>query len=104
VRRDRAALFRGELEPEWKNLLRLLAAERKGREQDLEFDDDAIDAAAERFATSTTLITAEEPSSGWLSAACLGTISAFFVATLLGTMGRSRTSTIDYRLHPNEIA
>ena len=44
-----AALFRGELEPEWKNLHRLLAAEKKADEQDLEFDDAAIDATVERF-------------------------------------------------------
>ena len=40
------ALFRGELEPTWSELLRLIAAEAKADEQDLEYDDDAIDAAA----------------------------------------------------------
>ena len=87
-----AALFRGELEPEWKNLLRLLAAEEKADEQDLEFDDAAIDAAAERFRYEHDLITAEETGSGWRGADCPGRFQRFLYAALLGrTMGRCRT-------------
>ena len=36
-----AALFRGELEPDWKRFSAALAAEKKADESDLEFDDDA---------------------------------------------------------------
>ena len=40
-----AAHFRGELEPIWKNLLRLIAAERKADADELEVDDEAIESA-----------------------------------------------------------
>ena len=75
-----AAHFRGELDPEWKNLLRRLAAEKKADEQDLEFDDDAINSAAERFRYEHDLITAEE-TENWLTerGLTLGDFSAYFV-------------------------
>ena len=97
-----AALFRGELEPEWKNLLRLLAAEKKADEQDLEFDDDAIDAAAERFRYDHDLITAEETEQ-WLAGRglALGDFSGFFVRHFWannGTMSNRQRSTISLRL------
>ena len=63
-----AALFRGELELVWKDLLRLVAAERKADAEELEFDDEAIDSAAEQFRYQRDLITAEETEQ-WLGAA-----------------------------------
>src|SRR3954469_21444883 len=75
-----AAIFRGELEPEWQYLLRLLAAESRADEQNLEFDDDAIDTAAEQFRYQRDLITAEETEQ-WLAGRglTLGDFSAYFV-------------------------
>ncbi len=75
-----AAHFRGELEGEWKNLLRFLAAERRADEQNLEFDDDAIDAAAEQFRYQRDLITAEETEQ-WLTGRglTLSDFSGYFV-------------------------
>jgi hypothetical protein len=75
-----AALFRGELEPAWKNLLRLLAAERRADEHNLEFDEGAIDTAAEQFRYQHDLITAEETEQ-WLAerGLALGDFSAYFM-------------------------
>ena len=61
-----AAHFRGELEPIWKNLLRLIAAERKADADELEVDDEAIERAAEQFRYERDLITAEE-TERWLA-------------------------------------
>ena len=61
-----AAHFRGELEPIWKNLLRLIAAERKADADELEVDDEAIESAAEQFRYERDLITAEE-TERWLA-------------------------------------
>ncbi len=74
-----AAMFRGKLEPEWKYLLRLLAAERRAEEENLEFDEDAIDSAAEQFRYQHDLITAEETEQ-WLAGRglTLGDFSAYF--------------------------
>jgi hypothetical protein len=55
-----AANFRGEIDPIWNELLRLVAAEKKGDESELEMDDSVIDAAAEAFRYEHDLITAEE--------------------------------------------
>lgn len=55
-----AAFFRGEAQSSWQELLRLQAAELHADEQDLEFDDDAIDTAVEQFRYGRDLITAEE--------------------------------------------
>ena len=55
-----AAWFRGEVQPALQELLRLQAAENKADADDLEYNDDAIDAAAERFRYDHDLITAEE--------------------------------------------
>jgi hypothetical protein len=100
-----AALFRGELEPEWKNLLRLLAAERKADEQDLEFDDDAIDAAAERFRYEHDLITAEE-TEHWLAerGLALSDFSDFFVRHFWGEQwDEVEPAATDYLSTPNEM-
>ena len=100
-----AALFRGELEPEWKKLLRLLAAETKANEQDLEFDDDAIDAAAERFRYDHDLITAEETEQ-WLAerGLNLGDFSGFFVRHYWGEQWDDvEPETSDYLSAPTEM-
>src|SRR5262245_26992531 len=100
-----AALFRGELEMEWKNLLRLLAAEKKADEQDLEMDDDDIDAAAERFRYDHDLITAEETEQ-WLveRGLALGDFSGFFVRHFWGEQWEDiEPAVIDYLSAPNEM-
>ncbi|HXA09508.1 MAG TPA: hypothetical protein VNW28_05965 [Chthoniobacterales bacterium] len=75
-----AAHFRGELEAEWTNLLRCVAAEKKAGEQDLEFNDEVIDTAAEQFRYQHDLITAEE-TEHWLAerGLALSDFSAYFV-------------------------
>ena len=100
-----AALFRGELEPEWRNLLRLLAAERKADEQDLELEGDGIDLAAERFRYDHDLITAEETEQ-WLAqrGLNLSDFSNFFVRHYWGEQwDKVETETIDYLTAPNEM-
>lgn len=63
-----AALFRGELEQPWQGFLRRVAAEKQANENDdLELDEEAFDAAAEKFRYDHDLITAEE-TEAWLSA------------------------------------
>jgi len=61
-----AALFRGELEPSWRNFLLRLKAEECANELELELDDDAIDSAGEAFRYQHDLITAEETEQ-WLA-------------------------------------
>ena len=80
-----AAHFRGELEPLWTDLLRPRRGRGKADEQDLEFDDDAINSAAERFRYEHDLITAEETEQ-WLEerGLTLGDFSAYFVRQYWG--------------------
>lgn len=75
-----AALFRGELEPEWKNLQRLIAAEHRGEEESVELDENAIDIAAEQFRYEHNLITAEETEQ-WLAehGVSLGDFTNYFI-------------------------
>ncbi|MEO8439410.1 MAG: hypothetical protein ABI540_04225 [Spartobacteria bacterium] len=75
-----SAQFRGELEPAWKELLRALAAEAKADAQELEFDEDAIDTAAEQFRYQHDLITAEETEK-WLTdrGVSLSDFSSYFI-------------------------
>ena len=54
------ALYRGDLEPMWKEFLCNVQAEQRAKELDLELDYDAIDEKAERFRYEHDLITAEE--------------------------------------------
>jgi hypothetical protein len=61
-----AAIFRGELEEEWKEFLRRVAAENDADELDLDLDESAISAAAEAFRYEHDLITAEETEE-WLA-------------------------------------
>src|SRR6476620_10491582 len=99
------ALFRGELDPTWSELLRLIAAEAKADEQDLEFDDDAIDAAAERFRYEHDLITAEE-TEHWLAGRglALDDFSGFFLRHFWGEQwDEVEPAAIDYLSAPNEM-
>ena len=80
-----AAHFRGEIEPIWQQLLRLNAAEFKAEAQDLDPEDEAIDAAAEQFRYAHDLITAEE-TERWLAdrGLSLGDFSAWIVRQYWG--------------------
>lgn len=100
-----AALFRGELQPAWNNLLRLLAAEQRADEQKLEYSDEAINAAAERFRYEHDLITAEETEQ-WLSdrGLSLGDFGAFFVRHYWGEQAEDlEPEAQDYLTTPNEM-
>ena len=100
-----AALFRGEVEPAWNELLRLEAAERKADEENLEFSDDAIDAAAERFRYEHDLITAEETEQ-WLAqrGLNLADFSAYFVRHYWGEQFDDvEPAPLDYLSAPNEM-
>jgi hypothetical protein len=61
-----AALFRGDLNPIWTSFLHRVAADKHADENEIDLDEDAIDAAAERFRYSHDLITAEETEQ-WLT-------------------------------------
>lgn len=99
-----AALFRAELEPAWKNLLRLLAAERRVEEQDLDLDDIAIETAAEQFRYEHDLITAEE-TERWLAERGLGPgdFSAYFVRHYWAErVDNLELEELDYLAGPND--
>lgn len=100
-----SAHFRGELQLLWENLLRLVAAERKADERDLEFDDAAIDTAAEQFRYEHDLITAEE-TEHWLEerALTLSDFSDYFVRHYWGDGAEEvEAATIDYFSAPNDL-
>ena len=61
-----AALFRGDLVPVWTSFLHRVAAEKHADDNEIDLDEDAIDAAAERFRYNHDLITAEETEQ-WLA-------------------------------------
>ncbi len=99
-----AAIFRGELEPGWNSLLRLLAAERRAEEENLELDDDAIDTAAEQFRYQHDLITAEETEQ-WLAerGLSLGDFSAYFMRHCWGDQWDDvEAEQLDYSAAPND--
>jgi hypothetical protein len=60
-----AAIFRGELEAEWKDFLEAVEAEKRADKGDLDLDEAAISTAAEAFRYEYDLITAEE-TEAWL--------------------------------------
>lgn len=62
-----AALFRGDIQVPWREFLHGVEAEKRAEELELEFDDDAINEAAESFRYQHDLITAEETEQ-WLGA------------------------------------
>ena len=61
-----AAIFRDELDLEWKEFLHRVEAERRGDELDLDLDESTISSAAEAFRYEHDLITAEE-TEAWLA-------------------------------------
>src|SRR6184192_4199851 len=61
-----AAIFRDELDLEWKEFLHRVEAERRGDELDLDLDESTISSAAEAFRYEYDLITAEE-TEAWLA-------------------------------------
>src|SRR5438093_13312033 len=61
-----AAIFRGELEAEWKDFLEAVAAEKRADKLDLDLDEAAISSAAEAFRYEYDLITTEE-TEAWLA-------------------------------------
>ena len=100
-----AAHFRGELQTIWKNLLRLVEAEKKADERDLEMDDSAIDAAAEQFRYEHDLITAEE-TEHWLEerGLTLSDFSDYFVRHYWGDEADDfEPEALDYFSAPNEL-
>ncbi|MEO6970320.1 MAG: hypothetical protein ABI217_05450 [Chthoniobacterales bacterium] len=100
-----AAHFRGEVEPVWNDLLRLVAAERKAEVEDLEFDDGAIDTAVEQFRYQRDLITAEETEK-WLSerGLTLNDFSTHFVRHYWAEKWDDlEPDAIDYFSAPNEL-
>jgi hypothetical protein len=100
-----AAAFRGEIEPIWQELLRLIAAETKADDSDLELDDSAIDAAAEAFRYEHDLITAEE-TEHWLEerGLTLDDFSEYFVRHYWGDqIDDAEPEEIEYASAPNEL-
>ncbi len=100
-----AAAFRGELEEIWNELLRLIAAEEKAEEEELELDDSAIDQAAEAFRYEHDLITAEETEQ-WLElrGLTLTDFTNYFVRHYWGgEMEDVEAEEIEYESAPNEL-
>jgi hypothetical protein len=100
-----SALFRGELQSAWNELLRLRAAELDAEEQGLEYDDEAIDAGAERFRYEHDLITAEETEQ-WLAdrGLTLNEFSAYFVRHYWGEqINQSVPEQLDYASASEEL-
>lgn len=101
-----AAFFRGELNPIWTELLRLIAAEKQAAELDLEIDEAALDAASEKFRYEHDLITAEE-TERWLEARglTLEEFSDFFARHYWGSVlkGKAVAEEIDYLAAPADL-
>jgi hypothetical protein len=101
-----SAIFRGELEPIWKELLRLVAAEKKAAELDLEMDESSIDAAAEAFRYEHDLITAEE-TEHWLEerGLTLSDFSDYFVRHSWNNVVKDdvEPEAVDLLSAPNEL-
>jgi hypothetical protein len=99
------ACLRGELEPVWNELNRLVAAENKADERELEMDDSAIDQAAEAFRYEHDLITAEE-TENWLEerGLTLSDFSDYFVRHYWGeAVDDAEPEAIDYAWAPEEL-
>jgi len=99
------AALQGELEPIWKKLLRLVAAEAKADESDIELDDAAVAAAAEAFRYEHNLLTAEE-TERWLEerGLSLDDFTSYFVRQYWGkTIDDVEGEQIEYASAPNEL-
>jgi len=92
-----AAIFRGELDVEWKEFLHRVKAERRGDELELDLDESAISSAAEAFRYEHDLITAEETEM-WLAnrGLSLDDFSNYFARNYYA-------STLDEDIVPDEI-
>ena len=87
------ALVRGEIDPLWKEFLRLAECDRLANERELELDDSALDSAAIAFRYKHDLITAEE-TERWLEdrGVSLAEFSEYFARQY---WGRSYSGTVD---------
>jgi hypothetical protein len=87
------ALVRGEIDPLWKDFLRVVECDRLANERELELDDSALDSAAIAFRYKYDLITAEE-TERWLEdrGVSLAEFSEYFARQY---WGRSYSGTVD---------
>src|SRR5437868_9851445 len=87
------AVIRGEIDPLWKNFLRVAECDRLANERELESDDSALDSAAIVFRYKHDLITAEE-TERWLEdrGVSLAEFSDYFARQY---WGRSYSGTLD---------
>src|SRR2546429_2761199 len=87
------ALVRCEIDPLWKEFLRLAECDRLANERELELDDSALDSAAIAFRYKRDLITAEE-TERWLEdrGVSLAEFSEYFARQY---WGRSYSGTVD---------
>src|SRR6266576_1095229 len=87
------ALVRGEIDPLWKDFLRVAECDRLANERELELDDSALDSAAIAFRYKHDLITAEE-TERWLEdrGISLAEFSEYFARQY---WGRSYSGTLD---------
>jgi hypothetical protein len=100
------ALVRGEIDPLWKEFLRVAECDRLADERELELDDSALDSAAIAFRYKHDLITAEE-TERWLEdrGVSLAEFSDYFGRQY---WGRSDSGTLDppkssYETAPPEV-
>jgi hypothetical protein len=87
------ALVRGEIDPLWKDFLRVAECDRLANERELEVDESALDSAATAFRYKHDLITAEE-TERWLEdrGVSLAEFSEYFARQY---WGRSYSGTVD---------
>ena len=101
-----AALFRGDLGDLWQSFRQRVAAEKQADEEELDLDEEAIDAAAEQFRYERDLITAEETEQ-WLAARGLDLddFTDFFTRQVfLQSMGEEVVAEeIDYSSAPGDL-
>ncbi len=93
------ALVRGEIDPLWKEFLRVAECDRLANERELELDDSALDSAAIAFRYKHDLITAEE-TERWLEdrGVSLAEFSDYFARQY---WGRSYSGTLDPPIRPH---
>src|SRR5438045_4671499 len=83
------ALVRGEIDPLWKDFLRVAECDRLANERELELDDSALDSEAIAFRYKHDLITAEE-TGRWLEdrGITLAGFSEYFFGQFCGHSSR----------------
>jgi len=88
-----SAVVRGEIDPVWKDFLRVAECDHLANERELEVDDSALDSAAIAFRYKHDLITAEE-TERWLEdrGVSLAEFSEYFARQY---WGRSYSGTVD---------